>query len=212
MGSDCADSGLISTFRRQQTLNALSIILANIYLVGYSFGGFEDSPFAHDVHLIGYVALLHCPCSAIYHLHLVLRSYKEPLGFPRTSFTRLLDMGSLHLCCIAISLALSHGSALFCLVNLIVNTVFLMMMVLRYLRGAHEDPWAEHLEFLRTGVCSAGYVLAILMRGHTASFLYSISLLALMGILMMVQPFGHALSRVPLALFMRSLVESAAVP
>mmetsp|Transcript_85700 Transcript_85700/g.276584 ORF Transcript_85700/g.276584 Transcript_85700/m.276584 type:complete len:214 (+) Transcript_85700:51-692(+) len=201
----------LAEFRLCQTLNAVSILIANIFVAFAPVGQIAETlAFADDVQLIKWAALVHCPCSVVYHLHLTLRCFLEDKVPQRSSATRVLDLAGTHCCCVAMGWALSHGSVLFFCANFVMNFACVISLVLRQLRGGEGGERSEHIEFLRLGVCSAIYPTAILMRGHAAAFCFSFSLLAMMGGLMCAHPLGHCLSRVPLTLYMCSILESAA--
>mmetsp|Transcript_107936 Transcript_107936/g.311874 ORF Transcript_107936/g.311874 Transcript_107936/m.311874 type:complete len:222 (-) Transcript_107936:100-765(-) len=200
-------------FRVEQVLNSLSIVLANVYVAVTANGMQPEAEAAPYFNMIRIVAHIHCPCSAIYHLQLASRSLRlddEKVHAIRETPLRLADLGALHVCATVISFALSQGNLMFFFPALAMNSVCLTLMVLRYLRGYPAGAAAEMTEFLRVGVCIIYYVCALLLRGLWSAFLVELGLFLLMGALMcFVHPFGHALSRIPLAVFVGGLLDKA---
>jgi len=195
-----------------ELLNALSMLLANLYVLRESIYIAGQSQFANDVLIIRYFSLMHCPCSMTYHITLALQSQRAGAGsdVDRSTWTRILDMGGIHVCCIAFSWALSHGDVTFVAANALVNLACVGLMLRRYALGGQGGKESEMMEYLRLGMCSFFYCSAILWRGHVAEFLRVWALLAMMGICQFCRPFGHAVSRVPLAIFVTTAMQSSA--
>lgn len=69
---------------------------ANIYVASTAAGLEPRREAAPHFRMIWIMAHVHCPCSMVYHLHLVFRSFSaddEKLGGSRSSLTRLADLG-----------------------------------------------------------------------------------------------------------------------
>jgi len=197
----------------EQLFNALTILIANLYVYQASFWYLETTSqaFAPYVTIIRNVALMHCPCSFIYHLDLTRRSWQMGAKVSCcTSGTRCLDMGAIHLCCICISWALSHGSVPFFALNFLVNAYCLHRMICRWWCNESREPECEKREYARLGICVLMYPTAIALRGDAIGFLEASFWIVLMCLLQHAEPFGHGASRAPLAVFMCCLMRSAA--
>jgi len=193
----------------EQLANAVSIVLANVYVWQESRQILDQSVHVFDVEIIRWFSLLHCPCSVSYHVTLLTRSGCASSGLDHKTWTRVLDMGAVHVCCAAFSWVLSHA-AWFAAANLLANSMCVCMMVRRTALGGSSASKGESVEYWRLAVCVMVYPTAMLLRGRVAEFLNSWLFLVLMCCLQFVSPFGHAASRIPLALFILTLLKSAA--
>lgn len=193
----------------EELMNAVSMVLANWFVWQRCVYLADQSSHVGDLMLVKYFSVLHCPCSVSYHLILMMRCrYTEERD--RNTWTRVLDMGFTHVCCVAFSWALTHGITWFVCVNALANAVCLFLMMRRYALGGHGGSESEAVEYLRLGVCSMAYPTAILMQGRLNDFFCAWGLLVLMGACQFISPFGHAVSRVPLALFIFVIAQNAA--
>lgn len=196
----------------EEMMNAVSMVLANLYVWNQSQQILEHTMYAFDVEVIRWLSLLHCPCSASYHLTLMMRSRRPVDGLDRKTWTRVLDLGAVHVCAATFSWALSHGAwPRFAAANLLANVVCLYMLVKRMALGGFGGSQCELAEYWRLGVCVMAYPTAMLLREDVEGFVSGWILLVAMCCLQFAFPFGHALSRIPLALFIRTLLQSAAV-
>ena len=95
----------------EQLANAVSMVIANLYIWRESQQILDGTSYEFDVEIIRFFALLHCPCSISYHVTLMWRCRRACSLVDRNTWTRVLDMGAIHVCCAAYGLALSHGAS-----------------------------------------------------------------------------------------------------
>jgi len=191
----------------EQLANAVSMVIANLYIWRESQQILDGTRYEFDVEIIRFFALLHCPCSISYHVTLMWRCRRACSLVDRNTWTRVLDMGAIHVCCAAYGLALSHGaSPWFVAFNSLANFMSVYMMVKRMAIGGDGYDFGDDW---RLTACIMFYPTAILLRSRVAEF-FCIWLLGLTSWgLQNVSPFGHAASRIPLALFLAILMKSA---
>jgi hypothetical protein len=192
----------------EQLANAVSMIVFNLYVWSVATPMLDDDTrYAFDVEIIRWFTLLHCPCSVSYHVTLMWRSRHACSGLERDTWTRALDMGAIHACCAAYGLALSHGAWPWLAAA---NALWNCMCVGRMLRRAATGGAAY--DFGDDWRVTAGIMLyptGMLLRNRLADFSYCWLLgLAAWG-LQNVSPFGHAASRIPMAMATAILLKSA---
>merc|ERR1712032_59356 len=96
----------------EELVNAISMLVANLFVWQSSAYLVDQAVHAEDVMIVRMFSLLHCPCSVSYHVALTMSCRHTGIR-DRNTWTRVLDMGFVHVCCIAFSWALTHGSAWF---------------------------------------------------------------------------------------------------